>query len=319
MDTAGLKPDEALTEEATEASSEDSTRKRRRLPDEVEVEEKEVPKVDGQVTSKETVEIPYPASLEEVVKADEITGHSVMFAEKKGTKDAVSTVMKDSSYPDSEQDVENILANLAAYWEEYNLEAVEYLVRMDKYRYMSGLLDGSKDYFYYGDENENGEPHGKGVAVYADNAYYYGEFENGLRSGTGYWYQTFLRGGIYSVENNGILGHSYNGEWLNDLPDGEGQEHLDLDFKYVQSRIITNVIGHFTGGYYNGEEICVSVDPSGEQINWKGKAVFGTWVPVDVQNVNNEWPVLRDVDNAYNCFWMKDGENHGQGITGLIP
>lgn len=304
----------------TEQDFASSGRHRRILPQETQEEAEE--DAAGLADSSEQ-EITYPSSPEEVVPAGNVTGSSVMFIEQKKTQDSVLTKKKDSSYPDSEQDVDSVLSGLMDYWKDYDLKAVDYLVRMDKYRYLSGMLDGTEDYFYYGEENTSGEPDGTGVAVYAGNQYYYGNFVNGVREGTGFWYQIFMKDGKYSRANRGIYGHSYNGEWKNDLPDGKGQEHLDIDSTYLDGRIVTNVIGNFADGYYHGDEVVVTVDENEGQINWRGEAVYGTWKPYNVEDTSSasgdQIAVLQNTDNDGNYFWMERKENHGQGITGLLP
>ena len=250
------------------------------------------------------------------------SGPSVMFIEKTPVAEK-KVVYKDDSFPSTQEDVQQLLKDLASYWASYNLDAVDYLVRMEKYRYLSQLLAGSADCFYYGDTNAEGIPNGKGIAVYAGNQYYYGDFVNGKRSGKGHWYQIFNRKGEYAKANNGIYLHTYNGEWKNDLPDGQGQEHISLDDQYLTTRICTNVIGTFTEGYYDGEMKATSLDPEMNFVNWTGYCIKGAWAPIDGNvvvgyNKQNQIPVLRNVENRDDYFWMMQEENGGQGVMGLV-
>ena len=247
-----------------------------------------------------------------------------MFVPNEKIGDSKVTKRKDSSFPSGRQSVERLLGDLASYWDNYDLDAVDYLIRMEKYQYMSGLLDGSSDYFYVGEENKDGLPHGKGLACYAGNQYYYGDFKDGKREGGGFWYQIFIQDGPYSRANSGIYGHSYQGQWANDLPFGEGQEHLDIDTAYLNGRIVTNVIGSFINGYYSGEMTVITMDPENGEIGWRGEAINGTWVPIrsgisEDSKKKKQIPVLVNVENDNNYFWMLKDENYGQGITGLIP
>jgi|GEM_PF-1207424 len=266
----------------------------------------------------------YPART----KPEFYEGPSVMFIEKKRVGEKKITA-QDSSFPTSEQDVQLILGNLASFWASYNIEAVDYLIRMDKYRYLSQLLEGTNEYFYFGDTNSAGEPHGTGLACYANNQYYYGSFENGVRSGDGYWYQIFVRGGAYCRENNGIYSHTYHGEWADDYPCGNGQEHLDIDTQYLKERIATNVIGSFKDGYYHGDEIVTTLTPGDTHLlNWRGTAIDGEWIAAGgnygmlpdgtILNIAalETAEDVNEVPDRY--FWMLAKENIGQGITGLI-
>ena len=250
------------------------------------------------------------------------SGPSVMFIEKTPVAEK-KVAYKDDSFPSTQEDVQQLLKDLASYWASYNLDAVDYLVRMEKYRYLSQLLTGSADCFYYGDTNAEGVPNGKGIAVYAGNQYYYGDFVNGKRSGKGYWYQIFNRKGEYAKANNGIYLHTYNGEWKNDLPDGQGQEHISLDDQYLTTRIVTNVIGTFTEGYYDGEMKATSLDQDMHFVNWTGYCIKGAWAPIDGNvvvgyNKQNQIPVLRNAENRDDYFWMMQEENGGQGVMGLV-
>ena len=261
-------------------------------------------------------------------KPEVYEGASVMFIEKKRVGEKKITA-SDSSFPTSEQDVQTILGNLASFWEAYNMEAVDYLIRMDKYRYLSQLLEGTNEYFYFGETGKDGEPNGRGLACYANNQYYYGDFKDGLRSGNGYWYQIFVRGGAYCRENNGIYSHTYHGEWAEDYPNGNGQEHLDIDPQYLQERIATNVIGSFKNGYYHGDEIVTTLTPGDTNLlNWRGTAVEGEWIAAGgnygmlpdgtILNIAalETAEDVNEVPDRY--FWMLAKENIGQGITGLI-
>ena len=267
-------------------------------------------------------ENPYP-ELHEVKAPAEITGNSVMFVEKQKTAEK-KIKASDDSFPDSEEDVQQILGNLADYWSKSDMQAVDYLLRMDKYRYLSQMLAGTDDYFYYGASDSDGKPDGTGLCVYAGNQYYYGHFKNGSREGTGFWYRIFEKDGAYSKANEGIYSHTYNGDWADDLPNGKGQEHLDIDVQYLDREIITNVIGTFANGYYSGDETLTSLDPQSGQKNWVGTAVNGTWKPFaepsDVPgSTKKQIPVLRNVDNPENWFWMYTDENMGQGISAFVP
>ncbi|MBQ9644546.1 MAG: hypothetical protein IJV26_10975, partial [Lachnospiraceae bacterium] len=91
-------------------------------------------------------------------------------------------------YPETEAQVESLLEQLSYYWQRDEKAAVDDLVRLPRFRYMSQQLKGTREYFYWGDEDENRMPNGTGVAVYANNQYYFGQFENGLRSGQGTWF-----------------------------------------------------------------------------------------------------------------------------------
>ena len=229
-------------------------------------------------------------------------------------------VLYSAGFARTEKQIEEQLDELASYWEKYHLDSVDYLVRLPRFRFISQQLAGTNDYYYSGEALPDGTPNGKGVAVYADNCYYYGSFVNGRREGDGTWIQIFTRGGAYSKKNNGIYYHSYAGSFKNDLPDGEGQEHISHDPLYQTRRIATNVIGGFKAGYYHGEEYVLTVDTDGSQKDWTGNAVNGQWQAAadDYQRrTDGEMPVVRNLNEPGDYIWMTAANNQKQGVTGL--
>lgn len=72
------------------------------------------------------------------------------------------------------------------------------------------------DFYYYGQTTGNDIRHGIGLGAYPNNYYYYGQWENGFRSGQGLW--------ICVVDEKDIstTSYTYEGNWKNDLPNGEG-------------------------------------------------------------------------------------------------
>ena len=80
------------------------------------------------------------------------------------------------------------LEEIYYYWKDYKLEAVEDLIRLPRVRTITNALSGTNDFYYYGEKDSKGNPNGYGLAVYADNAYYCGNWKAGKRSGQGMWY-----------------------------------------------------------------------------------------------------------------------------------
>ncbi|MGN0376720.1 MAG: hypothetical protein ACI4ED_03705, partial [Suilimivivens sp.] len=138
------------------------------------------------------------------------------------------------------------LKEMMTYWEDNNQKALDDLAGLDRFRAMSWKLRGTKDFYYYGEKDGNGQPNGTGIAVYADNQYYYGSWENGVRSGKGTWihyhvHETPSTTDLYTY-------HQYTGSWKNDLPDGEGSEHYDFNMELLKenTRYTSNLIGSYS-------------------------------------------------------------------------
>ncbi|WP_160559212.1 MORN repeat-containing protein [Parablautia muri] len=211
------------------------------------------------------------------------------------------------------------LKDMMAYWSDNNQKAINDLVYLDHYLAMSWSLKGTKNFYYYGDTNGNGQPNGKGVAVYADNQYYYGDWANGMRSGKGTWmhfhiHQTTNSNDLYTY-------HHYTGEWVNDLPQGEGSEHYDYDMNLITGNdgYVTNRIGSYDAGLVNGEFYIITIYEDNSIKEWNAEADHGTWV---YQNENKDKKgnrtVYVEIQDPNNYVWLHPKKNVGIGVPCLI-
>ena len=82
-------------------------------------------------------------------------------------------------------DTQTQLSEMMSYWEQGNQKALDDLANLDRFRAMSYQLKGTNKFYYAGETNADGKPDGTGIAVYADNQYYYGAWKNGVREGEG--------------------------------------------------------------------------------------------------------------------------------------
>jgi len=215
------------------------------------------------------------------------------------------------------------MAEILSYWEANKMDAVADLIRLERVRILTNNLDGTKHYYYYGDLNSNGEPEGKGLSIYANNTYYYGEWNAGVRSGRGMWIQ-FFDSPIEINGNKGIVEQSYNGMWANDYPYGQGQLHVDYDKESLtEEPVIANVIGGFADGYCHGEMYIMAITATRAQVDWMADAEYGVFKPLEpTPNEQGEYPVwerlssIREDDALIE--YMSPEENSGFGIYGLL-
>lgn len=214
-------------------------------------------------------------------------------------------------------EVEPQLKEMFGYWNDGNLDAVTDLAHLERFEIMSYSLDGTKDFYYYGEKNADGVPEGKGIALYANDQYYFGEWKNGLRNGQGMWISFYPE-----YDSNVVLKHQYTGEWMDDLPNGSGQEHYD----YVQSRMnssdlyLQNAIGEFKNGFYNGRMYIITVNNEYKTKEWYGDCEFGNWKQVlyTAPDKKGRIAVLDEKDNADNHIWMTEDAAKNNGISGII-
>lgn len=216
---------------------------------------------------------------------------------------------------------EEMLMEMSAYWEEGNQKAVDDLANLAWFMKMSDSIRDEDTFYYYGERNAAGQPEGTGIACYADNAYYYGQWVGGKREGTGKWIRYYVYYDNDVTSDRAYTVHMYMGEWANDMPNGEGQEHYDLDMSKAarNDRYLQNVIGTFKDGLYSGEMYLTTLDPNGKQEEWNGLAEEGIWSPYGAATNKKEVPVCRDTTNDDNYLWIMVKNNKDRGIEELVP
>lgn len=214
-------------------------------------------------------------------------------------------------------DLESQLKEMATYWSEGNTEAVRDLAHLERFEAMSYSLKGKTDFYYYGDLDVKGLPNGKGLAVYADDQYYYGDWSEGVRSGEGSWFAFYPLYSTYVVTE-----HMYAGSWANDKPNGQGQEHYDYNPEYMNNDdvYLQNAIGGFKDGLFDGDMYIINVDKNGECDEWLGKCASGSFLRID--GVDNDKkgnvPVLKMRLNEKTVFYMSEKKNKNLGVNGII-
>lgn len=216
---------------------------------------------------------------------------------------------------------EEMLMEMSSYWEQDNLEAVSDLAHLGWFMKMSASIADQNTFYYYGERNAQGQPEGLGIACYADNEYYYGDWVNGRREGVGRWLKFYMYYDDDAVSDRAYTLHMYIGEWAADLPNGEGQEHYDLDMSQAakHDRYIQNVIGTFKDGMYSGEMYLTTLDWDNRQEEWNGLADEGVWSPFGAATNRREVPICQDAANDDNYLWLTVRDNKEQGIDELMP
>ena len=216
---------------------------------------------------------------------------------------------------------QEMLMEMAGYWEENNMEAVDDLAHLAWFMKMSASIVDTDTFYYYGERNASGQPQGTGIACYADNAYYYGEWVGGKREGTGEWVKFYVYYDDDTTSDRAYKLQMYMGEWANDMPNGEGQQHYDLDMSKAanQTRYLQNMIGTFKDGLYSGEMYMTTLNWDGNQEEWNGVADNGIWSPYGAATNKKEVPICQDVDDEDNYLWLAVSQNKDRGIAELMP
>lgn len=328
--TIGTQETETVKEEQTELTQEESKKEE---PSKEESSKEESSK-EGSTDAMVVADVEKPADktimeeqkeLEEKKKAEGVktpetekkTEENLAY-EQKTTAKWHKEVNEDLSKV--EMDLSRQMAEMKGYWEAGNMAAVEDLAYLPRYRAASMQLKGTKKYYYLGDLDEKQRPHGKGLAMYTDNQYYYGEWQNGVRCGGGMWIKFYVYDKNAKAKESIWLQHSYSGTWSNDLPNGEGAEHYDFIDENLEEKVgyNRNFIGNFKNGLYHGEMYITNYYKDGNVKEWMGTAVNGEWETMGDMDRMGQYPVIVETKDSENYQWMKAAQNKNQGVKDLI-
>lgn len=270
------------------------------------VEPSDIPEA---AVSEETTEVPKTETNEEetlVLEAD--------------TADKTAIVVDIEDENDVSYTKEFIMNEMMPYFADNNLDAIWDLAHLKRYVKLSAGLKNTGTYYYQGGVDSNGKPDGIGLAIYENNTYYYGSWSHGVRSGDGRWIRFYIDEIGAKTTKKKYQAHSYSGMWSNDLPNGEGAEHYDVEKNYITSegRVIQNVVGNFTDGLYDGEMYANTIDYLGNVEEWEAVAhqgVFELWR--DMSRIG-ECSVWRNKADQEQCMDIDKSENKNQGIRELF-
>lgn len=237
------------------------------------------------------------------------------------TEEMKATVVDIEDESDEAYTKEFILKEAYPHFEANNQDAIWDLAHLKRYVKLSRGLLGTGEYYYQGDVDSDGKPHGTGLAIYERNSYYFGEWNHGKRSGNGAWFRFYI--GQKNKQNamGAYVSHSYSGEWADDLPNGEGAEHYEVDISLLQKSgklMIQNVVGNFTNGLYDGNLFANTVDYTGTVQEWDGIAKNGIFTLWRDMSAIGECSVWRNKDDHNWCLDIDKSENKRQGLSELL-
>lgn len=139
-----------------------------------------------------------------------------------------------------------LLQPLLELFQNDDIDGVKDLIREEAYVDLSDELISAEDVYYCGEKDADGNRSGKGVGVYANGYYYYGDYAGNVRSGSGIWIRA-----MYS-ESSSIGSYIFKGTWSEDQPNGSGEATSNFyKDKIGSTGLVKQVI---TGSYSNGLE-----------------------------------------------------------------
>lgn len=278
----------------------------------------------GQTLDEEDVPVPVekPAAEEEEPEEDETKEQEEPEEEPASADDDKTAVVIDiEDENDEAYTKEFILKEAYPFFADNNQEAIWDLAHLKRYVKLSKGLEGTEDYYYQGDVDGDGKPHGTGLAIYEKNSYYFGQWSHGERSGQGTWYRYYINQKNKTNAMGVYMSHSYAGEWRDNLPNGQGAEHYDVDISKLEPTrkiMIQNVVGNFTDGLYDGDMYANTTDYIGNVQEWDGiaeKGVFKLWRDMSAIGECSVWRYREDTNV---CMDIDRSENKNQGIRELL-
>lgn len=240
------------------------------------------------------------------------------YTQESNTIDKTAVVVDIEDEDDISYTKEFIMNEMMPYFADNNLDAVWDLAHLKRYVKLSAGLKNTNSYYYQGGTDSSGKPDGIGLAIYENNTYYYGSWSHGVRSGDGRWIRFYIDEIGAKTTKKVYQAHSYSGMWSNDLPNGEGAEHYEVDITQASDNVIQNVVGNFTNGLYDGEMYANTIDYLGNVQEWDGIAhqgVFELWR--DMSSIG-ECAVWRCKTDPEECLDIDKSENKNQGMRELL-
>lgn len=168
----------------------------------------------------------------------------------KAEEEAAALAMAQEAEKEAEEAAERehnmrMLEPLVALFKEEDYDGLKDIMRQEDYiEYSDGVI-GDKSY-YHGEYDSDGKRHGIGIAVYEGGYYYYGDFDNDVRSGHG----IYMRASY--ADSSSIGSFIFEGNWADDAPNGDGVATSN----YYKDRISGNDFAtkEISGNYKNGLE-----------------------------------------------------------------
>ena len=213
----------------------------------------------------------------------------------------------------AEEEAHNgLLSELLACFEAGNMDDVKELLRTEPYMDMADEIINEEDSFYYGDKNDAGEREGKGVAVYCNGYYYYGDYAGNVRSGNGIWIRA-----VYS-ESSSIGSFIFEGEWSADLPNGSGSATSNFyTDKISSSELAKQVItGDYTNGLENGKMSLAGTTKGGAGVKYSYTSENGVAKQSSNEDsgVKGQYIIAQSSDKKSNL--TSDGSS--RGVEGFL-
>lgn len=193
-----------------------------------------------------------------------------------------------------------------------DMDAIKDMIRTEEFMDMVDEVIGKDNSFYYGDRDESGRRAGKGVAVYADGYFYYGDYADDMRNGNGIYIRA-----VYS-DSSSIGSYIYEGEFSNDKPNGKGTATSNFyKDKIGASGLAKQVItGEYRDGLENGSMNLTGTTKAGATVKYTYKVENGVAVKSSNEDsgIKGQYIIAKSSDEKSNL--TSDGS--ARGVEGFV-
>ena len=207
------------------------------------------------------------------------------------------------------------MKNLYDLFEAGNTDEVKNLVQADEFSNITANITEAEPAFY-SPESAGAAKSGKGVGIYAiwDLHYvYYGDYVNNMRNGQALWVGTG-----YGLEGNPEFERIFEGQWVDDKPNGQGQEEW-IDPQNAGNRSVTK--GTYADGLEDGSMTRESFEDDGSYYIFHYTASNGIVprlkkIPVHSFD-NNSFPIAESESSDGRKLTLTRSEGERWGVIGF--
>lgn len=193
-----------------------------------------------------------------------------------------------------------------------DMDGIKEKIRTDEYINMVDEVIGNNKSFYYGDRDADGRRNGKGVAVYSDGYYYYGDYADDVRSGNGIYIRA-----VYA-ESSSIGSYIFEGSWANDKPNGNGTATSSFYKDKISSAEFAKQIitGNYTDGLEDGKMSLSGTTKGGASVKYSYTSKNGVASKSSNEDsgIKGQYIIATSSDGKSNL--TSDGSN--RGVEGFI-
>lgn len=207
---------------------------------------------------------------------------------------------------------EEQLSKIYAVFETGNMDDVKELLRTDEIKEFSDEIVSENTSYYYGEKDADGKRQGKGLAMYLDGYFYYGNFEADQRSGEGIWMRA-----VYA-ESSAIGSFIYKGSFANDKPNGKGESTSNFYKDRISDTEMVKqvIVGNYTDGKEDGQMSLSGATKGGSavQYTYTAKDGIAQQSSKDDSGIKGQYIIAKSSDGKSNL--TSDGSL--RGVEGFI-